>query len=54
MDRIQEVDVLTGEPLANLEHMVVFPASHYVVAPDKIGACHTGDRSGIEGTGQIF
>ena len=36
VDRIQEVDVLTGEPLANLEHMVVFPASHYVVAPDKM------------------
>ena len=36
VDRIQEVDVLTGEPLANLEQMVVFPASHYVVAPDKM------------------
>ncbi len=36
VDRIQEVDVLTGEPLVNLEHMVVFPASHYVVAPDKM------------------
>ena len=36
VDRIQEVDVLTGEPLANLEDMVVFPASHYVVAPDKM------------------
>ncbi len=36
VDRIQEIDVLTGTPLNNLEHMVVFPASHYVVAPDKM------------------
>ena len=36
MDRIQEIDVVTGEATADLEHMVVFPASHYVVAPDKM------------------
>lgn len=36
VDRIQEIDVLTGTPLNNLEHMVVFPASHYVVSPDKM------------------
>ncbi len=36
VDRIQEIDVLTGEAMAELEHMVVFPASHYVVAPDKM------------------
>jgi excinuclease ABC subunit B len=36
VDRIQEIDVLTGTPLSSLEHMVVFPASHYVVAPDKM------------------
>ncbi len=36
VDRIQEIDVVTGEALAELEHMVVFPASHYVVAPDKM------------------
>ena len=36
VDRIQEIDVLTGTPLNNLEHMVVFPASHYVVSQDKM------------------
>ena len=36
VDRITEIDVLTGEPLNTLEHMVVFPASHYVVAPDRM------------------
>ena len=36
VDRIQEIDVVTGEATADLEHMVVFPASHYVVAPHKM------------------
>lgn len=31
VDRITEIDVLTGEIKADLEHVVVFPASHYVV-----------------------
>ncbi|MEY8390613.1 excinuclease ABC subunit UvrB [Lachnospiraceae bacterium] len=36
VDRITEIDVLTGEIKSQLEHMAVFPASHYVVAPEKI------------------
>lgn len=36
IERITEIDVLTGQVLSELSHMVVFPASHYVVAPDKI------------------
>ena len=36
VDRIQEIDVVTGEATADLYQMVVFPASHYVVAPDKM------------------
>ena len=36
VDRILEIDVLTGEIKNSLEHMVVFPASHYVVAPEQL------------------
>ncbi|NLK74246.1 MAG: excinuclease ABC subunit UvrB [Clostridiales bacterium] len=36
VDRILEIDVLTGEIKSSLEHIVVFPASHYVVAPEKL------------------
>ena len=36
VDRITEIDVLTGEIKSRLEHIAVFPASHYVVAPEKI------------------
>lgn len=36
VDRITEIDVLTGQVKAELEHIVVFPASHYVVEPDAM------------------
>ena len=36
VDRILEIDVLTGEIKNSLEHMAIFPASHYVVAPDQL------------------
>lgn len=40
VDRITEVDVLTGEIKNQLEHIAVFPASHYVVPQEKINeAC---------------
>ena len=40
IDRIVEVDVLTGEIKNTLEHIAVFPASHYVVPQEKINkAC---------------
>ncbi|MBE5879056.1 MAG: excinuclease ABC subunit UvrB [Lachnospiraceae bacterium] len=40
IDRISEVDPLTGVMHATLEHVAIFPASHYVVAPEKLlGAC---------------
>ena len=38
IDRITEIDVLTGEIKAQLNHVAVFPASHYVVPMDKIHA----------------
>ena len=36
IDRITEIDVLTGEVKTSLEHAAVFPASHYVVPMEKI------------------
>ena len=36
IDRITEIDVLTGEIKCSLEHMVIFPASHYVVSKDNL------------------
>ena len=36
IDRISEIDVLTGNTVAELAHVVIFAASHYVVAPEKM------------------
>ena len=36
IDRITQIDVLTGEILGELEHAAIFPASHYVVPAEQI------------------
>lgn len=36
IDRISEINVVTGEVKATLQHAAIFPASHYVVGDEKI------------------
>ncbi len=36
VDRLTEIDILTGEIKRILEHIVVFPASHYVVPKEQL------------------
>ena len=36
IDRISEIDVLTGEVLCLLEHAYIYPASHYVIDPKQM------------------
>lgn len=36
IERITEIDALTGEVRRQLEHVAIFPNSHYVVAPEKM------------------
>ena len=38
VDRISEIDALTGEVKAQLGHVAIFPASHYVVPKEKMMA----------------
>ena len=40
IDRITEIDVLSGRVKSEMNHVAIFPASHYVVPQDKINkAC---------------
>ena len=48
VDRITQIDVLTGEIKAELEHMVVFPASHYVVDRDNMNRAIIGIENELE------
>ena len=36
IDRITEVDTVTGEVLENCKHIMIFPASHYVISYEKM------------------
>ena len=36
VDRIMEIEALTGEVKAQLEHVAIFPASHYVVPKERM------------------
>ena len=36
IDRITEIDVLSGKILGTRNHVAIFPASHYVTPPDKM------------------
>ena len=38
IERITEIDVLTGDAKKVLNHAAIFPASHYVVSPDSMRA----------------
>ncbi|MBQ0084368.1 MAG: excinuclease ABC subunit UvrB [Clostridiales bacterium] len=36
IDRICEINVLTGELKATMNHVAIYPASHYITPPDKM------------------
>jgi excinuclease ABC subunit B len=36
IDRITEINALTGQVLCEIEHIAIFPASHYVIAEEKL------------------
>ena len=36
IDRISEINALTGQVKSILNHVAIYPASHYVIAPDKM------------------
>lgn len=36
IDRIREINALTGEVKATLNHVAIFPASHYIVSEEKM------------------
>src|SRR5699024_3380420 len=36
IDRIREVDAVTGEIIGDREHVAIFPASHFVTSEEKM------------------
>ena len=48
VDRITEVDVLTGEIERDLKHIAIFPASHYVVSKENMERAITAIEAELE------
>ncbi|MFY9140856.1 MAG: excinuclease ABC subunit UvrB [Thermacetogeniaceae bacterium] len=48
IDRILEIDTLTGEVLARRLHAAIFPASHYVTAPERMEKALQGIEQELE------
>ncbi len=39
IERISEVEIVSGRVLRHMNHVMIFPASHYAIAKDKLDAC---------------
>jgi len=39
IDRISEIETLTGHVLRHLNHVLIFPASHYATSKDRLDQC---------------
>lgn len=48
IERIREMDVLTGEVIGEREHVAIFPASHYVTREEVLQRALTGIRAELE------
>ena len=48
IERITEIDTLSGEVKCELEHVAIFPNSHYVVAPEKMERAIKGIEKELE------
>lgn len=54
IDRITQIDVLTGEIKGELEHVAIFPASHYVVPAERIKIAANAIEQELEERVQYF
>ncbi len=48
VDRITEIDSLTGEILGGRSHVAIFPASHYATSSDRLKAAVSGIKTELE------
>mgnify|MGYP004511510477 FL=1 len=54
IDRIAQTDPLTGQVHATLEHVMIYPASHYVVPQEKINVACKEIEKELEGRVKYF
>ena len=54
IDRICETDIMTGQVKRELEHVAIFPASHYVIPQDKINSACASIEAELEERVKFF
>ena len=54
IDRISEVNPLTGERIAQVRHVAIFPASHYIVSGEKMRAGLARIRTELDAQVETF
>ena len=54
IDRISEINAVTGMPERVVQHVAIYPASHYVASKEKMAARDARHRRGNVAAGQIF
>ena len=54
IEALGEIDVVTGKIVSQLKHAVVFPASHYAVGSERLGAALAMIEQDLEGEVKAF
>ncbi len=54
IDRISEINVVTGAPIRTLSHVAIYPASHYVTTQGEDGARHREIRAELDARVKTF
>ncbi|MBQ5426502.1 MAG: excinuclease ABC subunit UvrB, partial [Pseudobutyrivibrio sp.] len=54
IDRICETDIMTGQVKRELEHVAIFPASHYVIPQDKINSACASIEAELDESVKFF
>ena len=43
IDRIREIEALTGQVLGEVDHLAIFPATHFMTNDDRMERVHCQD-----------
>ena len=54
IERLSEIDMVTGKALRYMNHVMIFPASHYATSQDKLDACIAQIEADLEQRLQDF
>ena len=54
IEKISEVEAISGKTISTLEHVAIYPATHYVVGSEKLEACIANIEADMQAEVQAF